>query len=232
MLNRPGLLLFCTTNVSTCPASFAGPALISVAKAATVCGPASSATVGGAPASTKLGASFTSFTVSVKACVTGLPTPLLAVMVSGNVPPAAAVPASVAVPSPLSTNVTPAGSVPVTLSAGVGVPCVVTVKVPGTSSVNVVDGGAGKRRRLVHGQRKALHGRCADAVGRRELEREGTRGSRRPAQRRGAVAVVRERDARRQRAGRERQRRDREAGRRDGERAGRADEERCRCWRW
>ena len=34
-------------------------------------------------------------------------------------------------PLPLSTNVTPAGSAPVTLSAAVGVPTVVTVNVPG-----------------------------------------------------------------------------------------------------
>ena len=44
--------------------------------------------------------------------------------------PAAGVPARVAVPSPLSTKVTPAGSAPVSVSAGVGNPVVVTVNVP------------------------------------------------------------------------------------------------------
>ena len=44
--------------------------------------------------------------------------------------PAAGVPASVAVPSPLSTKVTPVGRAPVSLSAGVGNPVVVTVNVP------------------------------------------------------------------------------------------------------
>ena len=48
----------------------------------------------------------------------------------GAAVPAAGVPASVAVPSPLSTNVTPAGSAPVSVSAAVGNPVVVTVNVP------------------------------------------------------------------------------------------------------
>ena len=52
--------------------------------------------------------------------------------------PAAGVPASVAVPSPLSTKVTPAGSAPVSLSAEVGNPVVVTVNVPDVPVVNVV----------------------------------------------------------------------------------------------
>ncbi len=52
--------------------------------------------------------------------------------------PAAGVPLSVPVPSPLSTNVTPAGSVPLTVMAGGGAPMVVTVNVPGVPTVNVV----------------------------------------------------------------------------------------------
>ena len=52
--------------------------------------------------------------------------------------PAAGVPLSVAVPLPLLTNVTPLGSVPVCVSDGVGVPVVVTVKLPAVPTVNVV----------------------------------------------------------------------------------------------
>ena len=43
-----------------------------------------------------------------------------------------------AVPSPLSTKVTPEGSVPLSLSAAVGVPVVVTVKLPAVPVVKVV----------------------------------------------------------------------------------------------
>ena len=43
-----------------------------------------------------------------------------------------------AVPFPLSTNVTPLGSVPVAVRDGVGVPVVVTVKLPAAPTVNVV----------------------------------------------------------------------------------------------
>lgn len=52
--------------------------------------------------------------------------------------PLAAVPARVAVPFPLSTKVTPLGSEPVAVSAGAGVPVVVTVKVPAVPWVKVV----------------------------------------------------------------------------------------------
>jgi hypothetical protein len=48
------------------------------------------------------------------------------------------VPLNVAVPFPLSTNVTPDGSAPVSLSDGVGVPVTVTVNVPAVPAVNVV----------------------------------------------------------------------------------------------
>jgi hypothetical protein len=44
----------------------------------------------------------------------------------------------VAVPFPLSTNVTPLGSVPVSVSDGTGVPLVVTVKLLAVPTVNVV----------------------------------------------------------------------------------------------
>jgi hypothetical protein len=48
------------------------------------------------------------------------------------------VPLSVAVPFLLFTNVTPLASVPLSLSDGVGVPVVVTVKLPFFPTVNVV----------------------------------------------------------------------------------------------
>jgi len=61
-------------------------------------------------------------------------------MVREYVPPvpAPAVPLSVAVPFPLSLNVTPLGSVPVSVRDGVGVPVVVTVKLPAVPTINVV----------------------------------------------------------------------------------------------
>ena len=52
--------------------------------------------------------------------------------------PAAGVPASAAVPSPLSTNVTPDGREPVSESAGAGLPDVVTANDPALPVVNVV----------------------------------------------------------------------------------------------
>ena len=47
-------------------------------------------------------------------------------------------PASVAVPLPLSTNVTPPGRAPALVSAGAGDPVVVTLKVPALPAVKVV----------------------------------------------------------------------------------------------
>ena len=47
-------------------------------------------------------------------------------------------PASVAVPFPLSTNVTPEGRLPVSLSVGLGNPVVVTRKLPGAPAAKVV----------------------------------------------------------------------------------------------
>src|SRR5262249_43926996 len=76
---------------------------------------------------------------SVKVCVPGAPTPLGAVKVRGWGPPvpAAGVPPSVAVPSPLSTKVTPDGA-PLWVTAGLGVPRVVTVNAgPAVPTVSV-----------------------------------------------------------------------------------------------
>ena len=63
--------------------------------------------------------------------------------VSGYTPPvpAAGVPASVAVPLPLSTNVTPAGSVPPTVIVGGRLPAVVIVNVPGVPARKLVEAG-------------------------------------------------------------------------------------------
>ena len=47
-------------------------------------------------------------------------------------------PLSVAVPLPLSTNDTPLGRAPLSVSAGVGKPVVVTVKLPAVPTVKVV----------------------------------------------------------------------------------------------
>src|SRR5579859_6547909 len=66
--------------------------------------------------------------VNVKDCMALLPTPLLAVIVMGKLPDAAGVPLSVAVPSWLSTKLTPAGRAPVSLNAGSGKPVAVIVK--------------------------------------------------------------------------------------------------------
>ena len=52
--------------------------------------------------------------------------------------PTAGVPARVAVPSPLSTKVTPVGRAPDSARPAVGLPVDVTVKVPAEPSVKVV----------------------------------------------------------------------------------------------
>ena len=75
-------------------------------------------------------------TVRVKDWVAGLPTPLVAVMVIGNEPVVEVVPARVAVPSPLSTKLTPDGRAPDSVRAGFGLPVVVTVKDPEDPDVN------------------------------------------------------------------------------------------------
>ena len=79
-------------------------------------------------------------TVRVKVWVASEPTPFVAVIVTGYGPPelAAGVPESVAVPSPLSVNMTPDGSAPVSDNPHVGVPVDVTVKVPAWPAVKVV----------------------------------------------------------------------------------------------
>jgi hypothetical protein len=78
-------------------------------------------------------------TVSVNGCDVGVPTPLVAVRLSAYVPPLpdAAVPLSIALPFPLSVNIRPVGSVPDSLKDGVGVPVVVTVKLPAAPTVKI-----------------------------------------------------------------------------------------------
>ena len=68
-------------------------------------------------------------------------TPFVALIVNGYGSPesAAGVPASVAVPSPLSVNVTPDGSVSGAGKMHVGYPVVVTVKVPAWPTVKVAE---------------------------------------------------------------------------------------------
>ena len=53
-------------------------------------------------------------------------------------PPDAGGPLSVALPFPLSVKITPVGSVPDSLKDGMGVPLVVTVKLPATPQVNML----------------------------------------------------------------------------------------------
>jgi hypothetical protein len=76
-------------------------------------------------------------TVKVKVCCAE-ETTLVAVMVMVDEEGDVAVPASVAVPLPLSVKVTPAGSAPVSVRAGVGEPVVVTVNEPAVLVVKVV----------------------------------------------------------------------------------------------
>ena len=82
-------------------------------------------------------------TVSVKAWVAAGLAPFVAVMVNryGPPEPGAGVPASVAVPSPLSVNFTPVGSAPVSDNAALGTPVDLTVKVPAWPTVKVVPAG-------------------------------------------------------------------------------------------
>ena len=67
-----------------------------------------------------------------------MPTPFAAVMDKSYTPPVptAAVPESVAVPSPLSWNVTPEGNTPVSVKVGAGYPVVVTPNDSGCPVVN------------------------------------------------------------------------------------------------
>jgi hypothetical protein len=79
-------------------------------------------------------------TVRVKDCEAFGRFPLLAEIVIGCVPPVPApgVPDRVAVPLPLSVNVTPDGRAPDSEIAGAGLPLVVTVKLPALPVVKVV----------------------------------------------------------------------------------------------
>ncbi len=173
-------------------------------------------------------------TVSVKLWVASGDTPLEAVIVNGYVPalPAAGVPERLAVPLSLSTNVTPEGSVPDSLSEGVGSPVVVTVKPPDDAHCKRCGGCAGDRRRLGSGdgQREALGGVGGYAVGggdRHWVRAGGTRSGR--AAKRGSAVVVRhEGHARGQRSGLA-QRRRRDPGCRHCETARIARRERRGC---
>ena len=113
----------------------------------------------------------------------------------------AGVPARVAVPLPLSTNVTPEGRAPVSESEGFGNPAVVTVKDPADPSVKVVLAPEVMAGRLVDRQSEGLRGVRADPVGRRQGDGVAPPGpcGRRAGQGGGAVAVVGE--ASRPRAG-------------------------------
>ena len=72
-------------------------------------------------------------------CWVSLPTELVAVSWNVVLPLLVGVPPSVAVPSPLSTRVIPAGSAPCTVIDGPGNPVVVTVKEPGSPTSNVAE---------------------------------------------------------------------------------------------
>ena len=108
------------------------------------------------------------FTVRVKLWLAGVPTPLLAVIVIGYLPPvpAAGVPLSVAVPFPLLTNVTPLGSAPVSVSGRRRCPRRRYRETPCRAHRKRRVVGAGDRRglRSVHRQREALVGRRTHAV--------------------------------------------------------------------
>src|SRR5712691_6588459 len=99
--------------------------------------------VAGVPKVTLLGAvtvtvaCVPALTVNTKLCDAFGVMPFAAVSESGNVPALPGVPASVAVPLPLSVKLTPPGKVPVLLRTGVGVPVANTVKEPGAPTLNV-----------------------------------------------------------------------------------------------
>ncbi len=143
------------------------------------------------------------WTFSVKLCVV-LPELFVAVKVMACAPavPAAGVPLSVPVPLPLSMNVTPPGNAPVEVIDAVGVPTVVTVKVPRLPTVNVVLVALVNARGIVDRQREGL-GRARRVGAVLAVKRDGVGagrpGRRRAAERPGAVAVVDPRDPGRQR---------------------------------
>jgi hypothetical protein len=72
------------------------------------------------------------FTISVKTCVAFVPTPFDAANVIENVPLVVGVPLSTPV---VALNVTPPGSVPFSLSVGIGVPVAVIMNVPTVPTV-------------------------------------------------------------------------------------------------
>ena len=85
-------------------------------------------------------------TVKVKDCVAFGLTPFDALMVKVKDPPAVGSPDKVAVPSPLSTKLTPPGKVPVSESDDVGKADVLTVKLfdePSTKEVELAEVMAG-----------------------------------------------------------------------------------------
>ena len=167
-------------------------------------------------------------TVRVKAWVASGLTPFVALIVNGYGPPvfAAGVPASVAVPSPLSVNVTPVGSVAVADNMRRGHPGRRDGKGPGLADGKGGEVGAGDLARLVDREGEALGGVRNDIVRGVDRERVGTAGIRSRCSRkcRRAVPVVGERDSRRQC-----ERRGQDArgipGRRDGKGPGLADGE-------
>ena len=61
----------------------------------------------------------------------------MALKVIGNVPALVGVPPRSPPPEALAVNVTPAGRLPVSVTVGVGVPVVVTLKEPAVPTVNV-----------------------------------------------------------------------------------------------
>ena len=157
------------------------------------------------------------------------PTPFDAVIVSWYSPPISVpgVPARVAVPSPLSVKVTPAGRVPVSLSAASGRRLDVIGERARGAGRERRRRARGERRRLVDDERERLGRVGSDPVGCGDRDRVvGSRARRGSARdRRSAVAVVGERHTSRERA-RLRFRRVRVAGGRDHERAGGPDAER------
>ncbi len=102
--------------------------------------PAATLADGGEAEMPKSGGRGAALTTRLKLWVGGVPYPLLAVMVRGYelFDPAAGVPASVAVPSPLSVKVTPDGSAPDSDSPIGLLPEAPTVKVPAVPMVKVV----------------------------------------------------------------------------------------------
>ena len=105
-------------------------------------------------------------------------------------------------PLRLSTKVSPAGSAsPPRVRSGDGKPVVVTVNVLSSPTLKVVVVRAGERGRLCHREREALRRARAHHVGGGEGDGVGAAGvgARRAAERPRAVAVIDERDTRRQR---------------------------------